>query len=182
MPAVAYPVLDARISPVAAVERAKVYFRAGQYFDYYAVEMREYAGRFEAVLPQPHPDTTDVAYYIEAVGLSSESSRTPEFVAQVLSEDECARQGGAGRYLGARPPLRIVSTASGASAVPPGFLIEDDDPPAAVATSSSGKGGWRGRRSTGTRIGIAAGGAVALGFLISELDDSDEAPASPVTP
>ncbi len=177
LPGVAYPTLSARISPAAAVDRATVYFRAGQFSDFYTVEMRPDGERFEAVLPQPHPDTAEVVYYVEAVGLSSDTARTPEYVAAVGTLHECAQQGAGGRYAGTSPPGRFVSTVTGASRVPPGFIADDDPPPAVAA-----RGGWFGGLSTGAKVGIAAGGAVAVGFLISELDDSDEAPASPVTP
>ncbi len=179
LPGAPYPVVSARISPAAAVESAEVYFRAGQFFNFYRVAMRRDAGLFKAVLPQPDPDTREVVYYVEVEGLSGESSRTPEFVAEVASEEECERQGGDGLYLGARPPAEFVSTTTGASAEPPGFLLQDAAP---AAVAAGGKGSWFGRLGTGAKIGLVAGGAVGLGFLINELDDSDEAPASPVTP
>ncbi len=179
VPGAPYPVLEAAISPAAAVDSATVFFRAGQFFNFYTVEMRRVGVRFQAVLPQPHPDTREVVYYVEVAGLSGESARTQEYVAEVVSEGECERQGGAGRYLGGTPPEAFYSTATGGAAEPPGFLFEDE-PAAAVA--SGGKKGWFGGLSKGTKIGLAAGGAVGLGFLITELDDSDEAPASLVTP
>lgn len=163
-----YPILDAVIRPGADVRAAKLYFRAAQHPDLYAVEMQRLGDDFEAILPAPAPDTRQVVYYVEAVSSSFDSSRSAEYTSDVIDGERCRDRGGV-IFEGSDPGISVLSTVPGSPTFPPGF----------VATTSQGGGlsPWA--------IGGIAAGAVAGTFLLLDDDDdqgTDEPPASPITP
>ncbi len=161
-----YPLLDALIRPEPDVRVAKVYFRAAQHPNFYAVEMTAGLDSFEAILPAPAPETDQVVYYVEAVSRSLESSRTEEYTVDVPCDD----QGGA-LYEGKKPAIALLPTAPGSPLVPPGFQ------PWGILAAGGGLG-------AGAIAGIVAGGVAGGIVLYDELDDEldDEPPASAVTP
>ncbi len=180
LPDVPYPLIDASIRPGPDVRVAKVYFRAAQHPDFYAVEMTGAADDFEGILPAPGPDTEQVVYYVEAVALSFESSRTQEYVADVVPDEDCRDRGGAARFLGQSPQIRVLSTAEGAAVVPPGFsslgIVN------ATTTAATGAAVGGGGLSSGAITGIVIGGALGVGVVINELDDNEVMEASGAIP
>lgn len=165
LPNVPYPLVDAVIQPGPDVKVAKVYFRAAQHPNFYAVEMTAALDDFEAILPAPGPGTDQVVYYVEAVSNSLESSRTEEYTADVVEDEDCDTS----RFLGKDPKIALVPTVPNSPAVPPGF-----QPLGILGVSGGGLG-------VGALTGIVAGGVAGGVLLFDELDD-DERPASPVTP
>lgn len=164
LPNVPYPIVDAIIRPGPDVEVAKVYFRAAQHPNFYAVEMTAALDDFSAILPAPGSGTDQVVYYVEAVSKSLESSRTEEYTADVIEDQVCDTE----RFTGKKPGIVLLPTVPGSPLVPPGF-----SPLGIVAATGGGLG-------LGTIIGITGGGLAGGILLYNELDD--EPPASPVTP
>ena len=182
LPNVPYPMLDAQIRPGQDVQVAKVYFRAAQSPYFYAVEMTGTADQFDAIIPAPGPETEQVVYYVEAVASSFESSRTAEYVADVVPNEDCKDRGGAALFSG-KPQIVVFSTVEGAPALPNGFLstgiATTVSAGGVTAAVTAGAGGLGAGAITG-RVVAGVLGALLLYELVD--DDDDEPPASPVTP
>ncbi len=165
LPNVPYPLVDAVIQPGPDVKVAKVYFRAAQHPNFYAVEMTSALDDFEAILPAPGPGTDQVIYYVEAVSNSLESSRTEEYTADVREDEDCDTS----RFLGKKPKIALLPTVPNSPLVPPGF-----QPLGILGAAGGGLG-------AGALTGIIGGGLAGGVLLLDELED-DERPASPVAP
>ncbi len=163
LPNTPYPIVDAIIQPGLDVEVAKVYFRAAQHPNFYAVEMTAALDDFEAILPAPGSGTDQVIYYVEAISRSLESSRTEEYTANVVEAQACDTE----RYTGKKPGIVLLPTVPGSPLVPPGFS------PLGLAAAGGGLG-------VGALAGITAGGLAGGVLLYNEIED--EPPASPVRP
>jgi hypothetical protein len=117
-----FPLLRADIVPESRVQMARVYFRSDKYPDFYFVEMKLVEKWFEAVLPQPSPETARVIYYIEALDRAANNTRTEDYDPTVTDADECRRrQPKAAYFNGENPGIVVGATRTGMAAIPPGF-------------------------------------------------------------
>jgi hypothetical protein len=113
-----YPRLDACFTPVDALARARVYFRATGTPNWYYVDMKPEAPCHSGYLPRPKKSTGKIDYYVEAVDKSFVQSRTPEFSPEIVGNaTECKKKAAPGV-----PNANvIVGAAPGAPIVPFGF-------------------------------------------------------------
>ncbi len=76
-----HPLFHAALETPGELHTVKLYFHAQDYSDYYYVEMVDRGGDvYEASLPIAAAETEGIVYYIEAVALSFNTSRTAEYV------------------------------------------------------------------------------------------------------
>ena len=111
-----HPLFQASVQAQGGLHTVKIYFHAKDYNDFYYVEMAAAGDVWQASLPIATPETHGFVYYIEAVDLSFNTSRTAEHTTEVTGENDCER-----RDEGA-PPIAVGSTVPSAPAVPEGFL------------------------------------------------------------
>jgi hypothetical protein len=152
-----YPVLSASLVPPELVQSIRIYFRSENYPDFYFVEAAVHPdGRVEAILPLAAPETNRVVYYIEAVSVSFESARTPEWAPEVARSDECRRRDPMlALFDGKVPDIVVNAVRAGAPALPPGFL-------AGGIMAAGTAGGIGVVPIVGVVAGSAAGGAVIV--------------------
>jgi PKD repeat protein len=162
-----HPLFRASVATAEGLHTVKLYFHAQDYNDYYYVEMVDRgSGAYEASLPIASPETEAFVYYIEAVDLLFNTSRTEEYVTRVASDQDCDSEEGP-------PPIVVGSTAPGAAVIPPGFAATGIERFISSTGATTGIGGG----GLGT-VGIAAiGGGVAAGVTAGVLGGGDEEPA-----
>lgn len=164
IPTTQFTILNATIVPGQEVRTARVYFRSDKYPDFYYVDMTSSGDSFQAIMPKPSDETSQVFYYLEATDVGYASNRTVEYGAEVVEdENECKRRDPAVAYFtGESPSIVVGAVRAGAPAIPPGFLADGIIGPV---------GGGMG---AGAAIGIAAGaaGAVGVGVLATQNDDA----------
>ena len=178
-----YPQLNANIQPQEEVQIGRVYFRAAQHSDFYYVDMQRTATGYQAILPRPAPDTTQVVYYIEGIDPDFDPTRTVEFYPEVTDHETCERRDPEAAYFtGDDPRIVIGSTVSGAASVPPGFLatgissfVSASGTVASVAAGAAAGGAAGGLGTTGLVL-IIAGVAGAATFIALEVTEE----ASPI--
>lgn len=152
LPNDAFAQVAALIHPDEEIRTARVYFRSDTYPDFYFVEMDPFEGGFRAFLPIPAGETHRVIYYIEAVDLEFNSSRTEEHDPEVASQGECRRRDPLlAVFPGDSPSLIVGALTSGAAAMPPGFQV----------VGITGFVGLVGATGGGSGAAIAAVGGVA---------------------
>jgi hypothetical protein len=166
-----HAICSAVITPSADIQTARVYFRSNKYPDFYYVEMTGNGDDFEAVLPIPSEETSEVVYYVEAVTRTYNMGRSAENGVQVTSASECRRRDEAALWwTGGEPGIIVGATVEGASALPPGFQAAGIAGFVSAVGAASSVGGGIG---TGAVVGIAAGaaGAVGVGVAVGGSDD-----------
>lgn len=114
-----YPMLAAVIEPAEQVVAAWLHFRAAQSPGFHWLRMQAAGDRFEAVLPVPAPDTTEIVYFVEAAPASGEPVRTEPHTVRVVDDEQGCDDPAAGTFGG--DPRIVVAGPPGAPAVPPGF-------------------------------------------------------------
>jgi hypothetical protein len=156
-----YAILRAMVAPPGQVRSAKIYFRSEEYPDYYFVEAPVGPdGHAEAVLPLAAPDTRRVVYYLEAVSVDFETTRTREWTPPVSDSEDCRRRDPMlALFEGDAPKILVGSVRAGAPLLPLGFQS------AGIVTA--GVGGGLSAVAIG---GIVAGGA-AGGVLVATAGD-----------
>ena len=168
-----HPLFQASVQAQGGLHTVKIYFHTNDYNDFYYVEMAEAGDVWQASLPIAAPETNGFVYYIEAVDLSFNMSRTAEHMTKVTGENECAR-----RDEGA-PPIAAGSTVPGAPVVPEGFLSTGI---ARLITSTGATQAVRGGTGVTTGVIIAAGAAAAgIGILAGSGNDPEPEPEPPPT-
>jgi hypothetical protein len=113
-----FPLLDAEMTPVQSVARARVYFRAAVAESFFYVEMTEEGGQFFGKLPPPQVVASPIRYYLQATTTEFEESQTREIDAIVVEDEaEC----GDLKVAAFGPPgaVTVFSAASGASIIAP---------------------------------------------------------------
>jgi hypothetical protein len=155
-----FPLLDANITPVAEVARARVYFKAAVGEQFYYVEMTQEAGLFYGKLPKPQVAASPITYYLQTTTTEFEESQTQEIEAIVVTdESECGDLKIAA--VGAPGAVTVFSAVSGASIIAPaGFAV-------------AGAAGL----AIGT-VAVIAGGAAAAGIVGGVITN----PGGPVGP
>ena len=170
----------ASIQPASTIRAAKLYFRSNLYPEFYFVAMSlDAAGSFEAVMPRPAAETTRVVYYIEAVDLSFQTSRSEELEASISDDPGCRRGPGAVLFPGGSPAIVVGATQAGLPSIPVGFQATGITGffTASGGIASSGGGGI----GIGVAVGAAAGAAAGVGVLIAGGGGSDGASLSTTT-
>jgi hypothetical protein len=167
-----YPLFHASVQTSAGMHTVKLYFHAQDYNDYYYVEMVDKGGgAYEASLPIPAPGTAGFVYYIEAVDLSFNTSRTEEYLTLVEDAGDCDSQEGP-------PPIVVGSTAPGAAVIPPGFAATGIERFISSTGAATGIGGG----GIGTLGAVAIGGGVAAGVTAGVLGGGGDEPAPEPSP
>ena len=160
-----HPRIDARVTPVDSLARARVYFRAVGTPAWYFVTMKPVAGVLQGALPKPGKATKAIDYYVEAVDKSFHEARTAEFQPSVVQQGDGCPNGKMIATALASAPVALGAGA-GAPAVPAGF-------------ANAGIVGIGGGLSGGALAAIAVGGgaAVAGGVVVaSKAGGGDDGP------
>ena len=171
-----HPLFRAAVETPSELHTVKLYFHAQDYNDYYYVEMVDGGGDvYQASLPIAAAETEGFVYYIEAVDLSFNTSRTAEYVTLVTGAGECedSEEG--------PPPVVVGSTAPGASAIPPGFAATGIERFISSTGAATGVGGGIGTLGV-VAIGAGAAAGVTAGVLGGGNDDAAPEPAPPTSP
>jgi len=167
-----HPLFRATVETPEGLHTVKLYFHALDFNDFYYVEMIDRGGgAYDVSLPMPLPETVSFVYYIEAVDLLFNTSRTEEYVTAVTSSDDCDSEEGP-------PPIVVGSTTPGNPAIPTGFAATGIERfiSSTGATTSVGGGGIG-------ALGVAAiGGGVAAGVTAGVLGGGDDASPNPAPP
>jgi hypothetical protein len=154
----------AGIEPASTIRAAKLYFRSDLYKDFYFVSMSQnQAGAFTAVMPMPSEETTRIVYYIEAVDVSFQTTRSDDFAVDVSSDSGCRRGPFAAPFSGS-PAIVVGATQLGAAAIPAGFQAAGI---AGFMTASGGVAAAGGGIGVGVAVGAAAGAAAGVGVLVA---------------
>jgi PKD repeat protein len=174
-----HAICSAVITPSADIQTARVYFRSDRYPDFYYVEMTGEEDDFEAVLPIPSDETSEVIYYVEAVNRTFNMGRSEENNVPVTSESECRRRDEAALWwTGGEPGIVVGATVEGASAIPPGFQAAGIAGFISAAGAASSLGGGIG---AGTAVGIGAGVAAGVTGIAVATGGSEETTTTTVT-
>ena len=113
-----FPLLDTAIEPMAAVARARVYFKGTGGDAYYYVEMTQEQGRYFGKLPRPRIEASPITYYLQSTTTEFEESQTQEIEAIVVQDKaECGDRKVAA--IGPAGTVTVFSAATGASIVAP---------------------------------------------------------------
>ncbi len=170
----------ASIQPASTIRAAKLYFRSNLYPEFYFVAMSlDAADAFEAVMPLPAEETTKVVYYIEAVDLSFQTSRSEELEVSVSNDSGCRRGPGAVLFPGANPAIVVGATQAGIPAIPAGFQASGI---AGFITATGGvAAGGGGGIGIGVAVGAAAGAAAGVGVIVGSGGGSDGATSTTTT-
>ncbi|MGH9462649.1 MAG: PKD domain-containing protein, partial [Vicinamibacteria bacterium] len=167
-----HPLFRASVATAEGLHTVKLYFHAQDYNDFYYVEMVDRgSGAYEASLPIAAPETAAFVYYIEAVDLLFNTSRTEEYVTRVTSDQDCDSEEGP-------PPIVVGSTAPGAAVIPPGFAATGIERFISSTGAATGVGGG----GLGTVGVVAIGGGVAAGVTAGVLGGDDEPTPDPPAP
>jgi hypothetical protein len=114
-----FPLLDARIEPLAGVARARVYFKSALGTSYYFVEMTSAEGIFQGKLPRPKIEASPIEYYIQATTAEFVEAQTPQVSARVVEKEEDCE--GKVAAIGPQGPVQVFSASTGAALSPDGF-------------------------------------------------------------
>jgi hypothetical protein len=114
-----FPLLDARIEPVANVARARVYFKSALGTSYYFVEMTAVEGAFEGKLPRPRIEASPIEYFIQATTPEFVEAQTAQVSARVVEKKEDCE--GKVAAIGPQGPVQVFSASTGAALNPAGF-------------------------------------------------------------
>ena len=169
------------IQPPSTIRAAKLYFRSNLYPEFYFVAMSlDAAGSFRAVMPLPSAETTKVLYYIEAVDLSFQTSRSEELEVNVSDDSGCRRGPGAVLFPGGSPAIVVGATQAGIPAIPAGFQASGITGFLTASGGIAATGG--GGIGIGVAVGAAAGAAAGVGVILAGGGQSDGAAStSPTT-
>lgn len=175
-----FPQLDAEILRQIDVAFARVYFRAGQYPDFYFIDMSTAAGGFQGIFPRPSPETSEIVYYVEAMDTAGGVVQSNEFTVPVVSVEECRdRAPAAVFFTGTNPAITVGSTVPGAAAQPAGFMTTGivnyvSTSGAVIAGAVAAAGGGLSNTQIILIIAAAAGTITAIILLANDEDEASE--------
>jgi hypothetical protein len=160
----------ATIRPPEEIREARLYFRSHLYSEFYFVDLArgKDSGAFHAVLPLPNRETTRVIYYVEAVDVSFQTSRSEDLEVPVSDESSCRPEPGGAPFPGGDPGIVVGATRAGAPALPSGFQASGIT---GFLSASGGAAAGGGGISAGVAIGAAAGAAAGVGVLVAGAGD-----------
>ena len=159
-----FPLLDASLTPMSSVARARVYFKAAIGEQFYYVEMTQEEGLFFGKLPRPQVAASPITYYLQSTTTDFEESQTREIDAIVVDEEsECGDLKVAA--FGPAGAVTVFSATTGVSIIAPaGFAI------------AAGAG-----LAIGT-VAVIAGGAAAAGIVGGVITDPGTGGSGPTPP
>jgi len=162
-------VITAVIEPQEQSRKARLYFRSEEFPDFYYVNMVADGEGFQATLPRPNWNTSRIIYYIEAVDLAFNGSRTEEYGPTVTASADCERRDPrAAWFAGESPQIIVGAIREGVASLPPGFQAVGIAGFIASSGALSGVGGWFG---VGTAVLASAGAAATTGVLVAQGGD-----------
>jgi hypothetical protein len=162
-----FSLLTARVDPMDALARGRVFFRADATPAWYFVEMKPESGGLSAALPRAKSSLKRINYYVEVIDKSSVVTRTQEFAPEVAgSPAECSRAM-AMAPAAAAPAEILVTPAPGAPPVPFGFdpsgiVGAATSAPTATSAAAAAKAG-----SGATKILLIGGGVALAGAAVA---------------
>jgi hypothetical protein len=118
------PLVLADITAQAQVHKSRVYFKAHQFPDWYYVDMKvPNQPHYQALLPQPLPDTERVDYYIHALDTTLETARTDQYEPEVRKAGCRKDERAAAAQVDPQDATQLVigGTKEGQPPIPPGF-------------------------------------------------------------
>jgi hypothetical protein len=157
-----FPLLDASITPIPNVARARIYFKSALVNTYYYVEMAPAEGKFAGKLPRPRVEASPVTYYVEATTTDFTDLKLEEVSALVVEKrEDCPDD----KVAAIGPPgeVTVFSGATGLSIAPAGF--------AAGAAGLLGLGG----------LALLLGGAAAAGIASTVVVFNNNTPTPTAT-
>lgn len=154
----------ADIEPPDDIRSAKIYFRSALYPEFYYVQMtlEPASETFHAVLPLPNRETTRIVYYLEAVDVSFQTSRSRDF--EVTVSNECHPGPGGLLFPGEDPGIIVGSLTAAAPALPAGFQATGIAGFLSAAGAVTGAGGGIGLPIV---IGATAAAATGVGVVVA---------------
>lgn len=163
-----FPVLEACLSPVADLARARLYFRSEAGPSWYYVDMKQEGPCFKGILPRPLPTTPRIHYYVDALDKTFAESRTAEYAPDVVSGVGACKKGGLAAPT--VPGATVLVGGGAAGVVPIGF----------AAGGIAGVGAGVGAVAV---VGAVVGGGAAVAGVVSATggDDTPSTTAPPVT-
>jgi polysaccharide export outer membrane protein len=114
-----FALVEATLEPAAEVATARVYFKAAEATDYYAVDMAltlgtlNRAGRFSAKLPKAKEKAGAVTYFIEVVSADGTNRKTPEIRAEVVRRREDCPEGALLAAEADKGDVKVLATIAG---------------------------------------------------------------------
>jgi hypothetical protein len=162
------------IRPPEEIREARLYFRSHLYPEFYFVDLAraEPSGVFQGVLPLPSSDTTRVIYYIEAVDVAFQTSRSEDFDLPVSGDSSCRPGPGGAFFPGGDPGIVVGATRAGLPALPSGFQATGITGFISASGGLAVTGG--GGIGAGVAIAAATGAAVGVGVLVAGNEDGNE--------
>jgi hypothetical protein len=115
-----FPLLDATITPIPSVARARIYFKSALIDTFYYVEMTPAEGKFIGKLPRPRVEASPVVYQMEATTTAFEDLKLQEVSALVVEKaEDCPDD----KIAAIGPPgeVTVFSAATGLTIAPAGF-------------------------------------------------------------
>jgi hypothetical protein len=181
------PIVKAGVVAKAELQKNRVYFKAHQHPDWYYVDMRALkTPDYAALLPQPLAGTRQIDYYVQALDVTLQASRTDEYGPEV-TRSACRRDVVLPKDFDRG--IVIGGTKAGQPSTPPGFskagivafitvagvkivgaALSSGAATAATETAAASAGATTGGGvSTGVLVGggVAAGSAAVLGVVLA---------------
>ena len=151
-----FPRFEACVGDASQVARARVLFKA-QGPHWYWVAMEPVAGGscFQGTLPQPRKDTERIHYYIDTLGRTFGSTRTPEYAPAVATT--CSPRMRVAGTAGPAASVLVSAVGGGAPAIPAGFASTG------VVTAAGTTGAAAG---TGAGAASSGGGGAGKALLV----------------
>ena len=165
-----FPRLEARLIPVDTVGRARVFFRTEGTPAWYAVAMKREGDVYAAALPKPKKSLRQFRYYVEIADTSMATSRTEEYLTDVVSGTGGCSKGMMATALSTAASI-LLEVPVGAAAIPAGFSSAGVVAAAAGSTATAA-GGSAAASSGGGGLGTAAivggvGAVAAAGAIVA---------------
>ena len=155
-----FPRLEARLTPMDAVARVRVFFRAEGSAAWYSVSMTPQGDTFAAHLPKPKKSLPGFTYYIEAADTGMTTSRTPERSTKVVDGEGACEANLMG--LASTVATVLLEVPAGAAAVPAGFSSTGIVAAAAGAQTAGAAGAASAASGGGLGTAAVVGGAVVV--------------------
>ena len=143
------PALNACFAPAEEIVRARVYYRLGE-AAWQFVPLVPEGSCFGAVLPRPTRTDGTLRYYLEAVDLASQSTRSSEYRALVVQDQNAC----AGTLAAVKPGTQQVASAGKKKTLP--FILVGAGAAGAGVALAGGGGGGGGSASTTQTTSAAA--------------------------
>lgn len=171
--------IDAGVTPLERIAKARLFFRASETSHWYFVEMTAESSSFLGVLPKAKKETARLDYYIEATDRDLQVAKTAEFSPRVVPGAEACDSD---MVVAGTVAAAVVKVAAppGAPAVPVGFSASGI---VLLGTAAAAAGAAGGVSATTVAIGaVGAGAAVAAAAAVLGGGGETSAPTPAPTP